>query len=70
MPPNVVTESGSYTVAANAITTTTNPGLPSLPKPYCVAGTAMHLLTVETSANMGPMGQVTIDEDVVAQKQP
>jgi hypothetical protein len=36
---------------------------------YCVQGSTLHIITVDTTMNMGPMGQATIDEDITATKQ-
>jgi hypothetical protein len=36
---------------------------------YCVQGTELHLVSVDSTMNMGPMGMATITSDLVALKQ-
>jgi hypothetical protein len=67
LAPIVTNETGTYTTAGTAAmlmssTGTTNGG------DYCVQGTELHLVTVDRTMNMGPMGQATINEDLVAIK--
>jgi len=36
---------------------------------YCVQGSTMHIMEVAMSVNMGTMGQVSVLDDTVAQRQ-
>jgi hypothetical protein len=49
------------------VTTSASAGTSTVP--YCVQGTTIHFLQIDTTMNMGPMGQATIDQDVIATKQ-
>jgi hypothetical protein len=66
---SVTTDSGTYATTGtglaliSAITGDTTSG------GYCVQGSTLHVITVDGTMNMGPMGQATIDEDVTAVKQ-
>jgi hypothetical protein len=62
------TESGTYTISGTSVvTTSTAAGTSTVP--YCVQGSTIHFIQLDTTMNMGPMGQATIDQDVIAQKQ-
>ena len=54
---------GSNVVITSAVSGTTTSG------GYCVQGSTLHLVTVDSTMNTGPMGQATIEKDVVGQKQ-
>jgi hypothetical protein len=41
----------------------------SMPQSYCVQGNTLHILDVDTTMNMGPMGQATIVDDATYIKQ-
>jgi hypothetical protein len=62
------TESGTYTISGTSVVTTSSvQGTSTVP--YCVQGSTIHFIQLDTTMNMGPMGQATIDQDVMAQKQ-
>ena len=63
-----MTESGTYYTAGTTLSTIPTSGTQSNDD-YCVKGSALHILSVDTTMNMGPMGQATIASDIVAQKQ-
>jgi hypothetical protein len=64
-----VVDSGTYSLSGNNIVLTSASGGTTMTGAYCVQGGTLHLVTVDTTMNMGPMGQATIDKDVTAQKQ-
>lgn len=66
--PSSTNESGTYSTAGNTLTTTPTGGAPS-DQDYCVQGNSLHLVSVDTTMNMGPMGMATIDSDIVATRQ-
>jgi hypothetical protein len=41
----------------------------TLQQSYCVQGNTLHILDVDTTTNMGPMGQATIVDDATYTKQ-
>jgi hypothetical protein len=59
--------SGTYSISANTLTL--QAAATSNSNNYCVQGTELHFMTVDTTMNMGPMGQATITSDLVALKQ-
>jgi hypothetical protein len=58
---------GTYATSGTTLTRVASNGTTSS-SDYCVQGNALHLVEVDTTMNMGPMGQATIDTDVVATK--
>jgi hypothetical protein len=60
-------ETGTYTTSGTAYTTVASDGTTTRGD-YCVQGNTVHFPEVDTTMNMGPMGQATIDADVVATK--
>jgi hypothetical protein len=62
-------ETGNYTSAGTQLTTTPNDGSGPSTDDYCVQGTQLHVISVDTSMNMGPMGQATISNDIVLTRQ-
>lgn len=65
----VMAESGTYSTAGttlSSIPTTTSVQSDDL---YCVKGAALHVMSIDMTMNMGPMGQATIEADIVAQRQ-
>ena len=67
MAPMTTNESGTYTTSGTVATLTSSTGTTTVGD-YCVQANELHLVTVDTTTNMGPMGQATIDEDIVAAK--
>jgi len=66
--PQTVIDSGTYTTAGTSLEVqSTTSGADAVP--YCVQGDKFHLITLSTTMSMGPMGQMTVEEDVVAIKQ-
>jgi hypothetical protein len=66
--PQTVIDSGTYTTAGTTLEVqSTTSGTDAVP--YCVQGDKFHLITLDTTMNMGLMGQMTVEEDVVAIKQ-
>jgi hypothetical protein len=67
LTPTNANETGTYSTSGTAAmlinSAGTNDG-----GDYCVQGNQLHLLTVDRMMNMGPMGQATINEDIVATK--
>lgn len=61
------TETGTYTISGNMLTTTSSAGDVST-VPYCVMGSTLHMLDTSTMT-MGAMGQAAIDEDTIGIKQ-
>jgi hypothetical protein len=61
------TTSGTYTISANTLTLQTATSTSS--NSYCVQGSELHFMSVDTTTNMGPMGMATIRSDLVALKQ-
>jgi hypothetical protein len=59
--------SGTYSIAGTTLTLQN--ATTSDSSDYCVQGTELHFVTVDTTMNMGPMGQATIQADIVALKQ-
>jgi hypothetical protein len=66
--PQAVSDAGTYTTAGTTLDVqSTTSGADAVP--YCVQGDKFHLLTLNTTMNMGLMGQMTVEEDVVAIRQ-
>jgi hypothetical protein len=65
------TDSGTYALTgANGVTLTSTSGGAAMTGNFCVQGSTLHLITLDTTMDTGPMGQATIDKDVTAQKAP
>jgi hypothetical protein len=63
--------SGTYTIAGTmlTLTTPTDAGIGESSDSYCVAGGELHLIGVSTTVNMGAMGTMAIESDLVAVRQ-
>jgi hypothetical protein len=61
-------DSGTYTTTGSTLTTTSATTGTSA-QSYCVKDDTLHLVAVDTTMNMGPMGQATIDEDTTFTRQ-
>ncbi len=61
-------ESGTYTTSGSTLTTTSATSGTSA-QGYCVKDNTLHLVAVDATMNMGPMGQATIEEDTTFTKQ-
>ena len=64
---NTTNESGTYAVSGTTLTTTSAGGTGS--GDFCVQGNALHMIDNAMSMNLGPMGQVSANGDIVAVKQ-
>jgi hypothetical protein len=64
---NTISESGTYTLSGHVIETIKADGTKS-DTDYCVVGSRLHFLNVDTSSSRGPSGQATIAADVVLEK--
>jgi hypothetical protein len=62
-------ESGTYALSGTDLTVVNDLDGSASSGGYCVQGGALHLVTVDATMSTGPMGQATIDEDVVAVRQ-
>lgn len=69
LAPMMANETGTYSTAGTVVTTTPASGASPDAVEYCVQGTEGHFLSVDRTMNMGAMGQVTINQDIVATKQ-
>jgi len=65
---NPVPETGTYVTSGNTVTETSSSGMMTA-RDYCVQGSTMHIMEVAMSVNMGTMGQVSVLDDTVAQRQ-
>lgn len=65
--PSTSSDTGTYTLAGTAAMLTNASGTSG--GEYCVQGNDLHLTEVDRTMNMGPMGQATINQDIVAKKQ-
>jgi len=65
----VMAESGTYSTAGTTLSSTASGTGVQSDDLYCVLGTNLHVVSIDTTMNMGPMGQATIESDVVAQRQ-
>jgi hypothetical protein len=63
------TETGTYSVAGTVITLANSADGSSTDQSYCVQGNTLHILDLDTTTNMGPMGQATIVDDATYTKQ-
>ena len=66
--PQSMTDSGTYSTSGTVATLASVSGGGSTGGDYCAQGNELHLLTVDRTMNMGPMGQAIVDEDIVATK--
>jgi hypothetical protein len=66
--PQTTAESGTFTQTGTALTLNSDTGSIDGGE-YCVQGNELHLITLDTTMNMGPMGTATIDSDIVLTKQ-
>jgi hypothetical protein len=62
-------DTGTYSTAGTTLTLTSGNGGAGPFGDYCVQSGTLHLVDVDTTTNLGPMGQATIDDDLVLQKQ-
>jgi hypothetical protein len=67
LAPQTRTETGTYYTSGTALTTLTN--TTGSVTDYCVQKNELHMVSVNTTMPMGPMGQVNIDADTVFTKQ-
>ena len=65
----IMGETGKYATSGNSLLTTAAGATAGDSNDYCVQGSTMHLIEVDATMHMGPMGQATIVTDIVAQKQ-
>jgi hypothetical protein len=65
---SVQDESGTYTASGTTLSLVSSDGSTN-GGTYCVQGDVLHLVDVDTTMDMGPMGQATIDDDVTLTKQ-
>lgn len=66
---NVMGNAGTYQLSGDSFTTTdATTGETDSPSGYCVQGKQLHVVDVDTTMNMGPMGQATIVSDIIAMK--
>ncbi len=61
--------SGTYSSSDTTLTLQSSSSSSSTGGSYCAQGTELHLISVDATMNMGPMGMATITSDVVALKQ-
>jgi hypothetical protein len=61
-------DSGTYTVSGTQIVSESSSQGESS-QSFCVQGNTLHLIDVDTTMNMGPMGMATIDDDTLFTKQ-
>jgi hypothetical protein len=66
---DIVPQAGTYSTSGTTITTTQADASAAQSSSYCVEGNLLHLLTLDTTMNMGPMGQATLRSAIIAQKQ-
>jgi hypothetical protein len=67
--PATDSETGTYTSSGSVLTLTSDADGSTSTQSYCVQGSTLHLVDVDTTMNMGPMGQATIDDDATYTKQ-
>jgi hypothetical protein len=65
--PQVTDETGTYAKTGTVLTLTSSAAVTDVGD-YCVQGKELHLVSLDRSMNLGPMGQATITEDIVATK--
>jgi hypothetical protein len=66
-----LSETGTYSISGSSLTFTTaldGGGIGQSSGDYCVVGNELHSIGVATSMNMGAMGTVVIESDIVARK--
>ncbi|HXX69504.1 MAG TPA: hypothetical protein VEK07_20135 [Polyangiaceae bacterium] len=69
-PSSTNDDSGTYTISGETvILTSSDANGDTSTMDYCVQGNDLHFVAIDTTMNTGPMGQATIDSDVVATKQ-
>jgi hypothetical protein len=68
LSPTTTNETGTYTTTGTTLATTADTGTVNSID-YCVQKNALHMVAVDTTMPMGPMGQVNIDADTVFKKQ-
>jgi hypothetical protein len=67
---SVMGETGTYVASGTTVTTTpTGAATADDPTDYCVQDANLHILSLDTTMNTGPMGHATIVADIVAVKQ-
>jgi len=62
-------DNGTYAATGSSLSVTSAVSGMTANGGYCVQGSTLHLITPDATLNMGPMGQATIDKDVVGQRQ-
>ncbi|HVT08105.1 MAG TPA: hypothetical protein VHO67_11645 [Polyangia bacterium] len=62
-------EQGTYTTGGTTVTLLNSADGSTTPQSYCVQGNTLHILDVDTTMNMGPMGQATIVDDATYTKE-
>jgi hypothetical protein len=65
-------DTGTYSISGNTVAlmaTTDGGAVAQTSDAYCVAGNELHLIGLTTSMNMGAMGSMSIQSDLVAVKQ-
>jgi len=66
-PSSTNSDSGTYMISGETvILTSSDANADTSTMDYCVQGSDLHFVTIDTTMNTGPMGQATIDSDVVA----
>ena len=66
---NPMNDTGTYTAIGNTLVLTSAASGSTTTHDYCVQGSTLHLIDVDTTLNTGPMGLATIDDDTVFQQQ-
>jgi hypothetical protein len=66
-----VSGSGTYAIGGNTLTLTmtTDAGIAESSDSYCIAGGELHLIGLTTTMDMGAMGTMAIESDLVAVRQ-
>jgi len=67
LTPQTITRQGTYQTTGTNLTLMASDGSTD-GGAYCVQGDTLHLITVGTTMNMGTMGAVTIDSDILLTK--
>lgn len=69
-PSGTNDDTGTYTLSGQTIVlTSSDANADTMTMDYCVQGTFLHIVSLDTTMNTGPMGQATIDTDIVATKE-
>src|ERR1051325_1342147 len=64
-----MSESGTYSMAGTVLSMTPDTtGVPS-DNPYCIKASHLHIMSLDTTMNMGPMGTAAIETDIIGQTQ-